>query len=518
ILGFSYKIILNKITGHVTNNSGKSWLGPNKVYEGKISKITIGTEKYDVRLISVNSDNAATVSVNNLQGILSPNSPLLLNNIELNLKTVKFYGISSTNNYVTFTYRKSGDNNVISNVAKTAAGVSVSGETPVDNSKNYVSCIKHGKTVQSLYLIKVGFVRIPFPVQYNDYCEGVNNLRKYSCSDKIPMYQDITCASGCKKGACVSASEANDDLLMQDCVVNCDVNKCNSLSDSKKKKASIEQYILSCDNNLCLEENCARKLALFNPSKSSRPALGDKTITFKEKNACSGNLISQSSSLSNIQECFNFCYNLAEATCCRISADGKCLAFDGGLFDSSSGITINDGMAVDIELAATGFEIQKACSREVVAQELSAHTPQECLNFCQKTSGATCCQFSSDNGYCYARKGFVISYYNKNVEAVSLVGEYYNNFSKPFTAGNGCFSTSLEEYLGDEKILFDLDKTPKTTSEIETACTNFCEQVPYVNCCAYYIDVNNDVDCSAKVATARKSNDGRLNAKSADGV
>ncbi|MDO8528952.1 MAG: hypothetical protein Q7S06_03620, partial [Nanoarchaeota archaeon] len=119
------KNIWNKLTGHVTNASGNSWLGPNKVYEGKTSKITIGTEKYEVKLISVNSDNAATVSVNNLQGVLSPNSPLLLNNIEINLKTVKFYGISSTNNYITFTYRKSGDNNVVSGVAKTAAGSSV---------------------------------------------------------------------------------------------------------------------------------------------------------------------------------------------------------------------------------------------------------------------------------------------------------------------------------------------------------------------------------------------------------
>lgn len=130
------------------------------------------------------------------------------------------------------------------------------------------------------------------------------------------------------------------------------------------------------------------------------------------------------------------------------------------------------------------FEREKECSGSVILKNSSIKTQEECLNFCKSINESTCCQFNSDEGFCYSRKGYTAQYPYTNQESMALT-LYNNNYSKfptPFEKKYACAGNEYS-HLGEWNV------------KSEEECSELCEKTENAVCCEYHSNYENRENC-----------------------
>ncbi|MDO8517290.1 MAG: hypothetical protein Q7S33_04140 [Nanoarchaeota archaeon] len=290
---------------------------------------------------------------------------------------------------------------------------------------------------------KFGFLAAQFKMGWassmfiiSDMCLSNEVLQEFYCDGKKPMFVKVKCANGCENNVCISETTLNENNLMQDCISNCDLDQCNLISDENKKKTALEQYSVSCDNSLCNDENCARKLALDSSEE----------ISFG-LNSCSGKILA-SQSLSDPSQCLEFCKQSNDATCCELSYQSfsyvyeSCIAKRGFLLSSEPFVLANgtikeshraiilDNALTNSNSFPTPFEVKSQCGKSgyITLGKWNVKGEEECSKLCEQTAKTVCCELYNFNLGVYTKENcFAVTSgieklsYNTNTKAREFV-------------------------------------------------------------------------------------------------
>jgi len=259
------------------------------------------------------------------------------------------------------------------------------------------------------------------------YCTSLFGIKIF-----VPVW---LCEGGCVNRKCSKTLQKPvDNKLMEECVINCDIDKCNQISDMNRKETALEQYTLSCNNDLCGKENCARKLVfMYVPEKRTNKVFTDK---FLNTYMCDKGENLQIIKGKTQEECRNVCESYEGVpgdSCCEylkaydvkgkeILSLSQCIISNALFLEKNtlygnskySAILANN---INKDIFLGDFEIKKYCSGTTIVQE-GLNNTDECRRLCQVTSGATCCDYDAKYNNCYVRDGYLK---NSNYEYQSAV-------------------------------------------------------------------------------------------------
>lgn len=169
-------------TGKATASDSNPWAGPYKIYEGKIVKVQVGGEKYDIKLIAVNSDNTASILVDGVI-ILLGSSAISSNGIEINPMDIRFYKVSSKNNYVKFIVRKG--------IVAPTEPEETTTKTSIESSGNMVrirTTIKDGELVLPVWYVESTWNTLALGKSYSELL--------FTSEDKTVQYNESLSSLG----------------------------------------------------------------------------------------------------------------------------------------------------------------------------------------------------------------------------------------------------------------------------------------------------------------------------------
>jgi len=245
-----------------------TFVGPYKVYEGKTKTVKIFGNSYDVEVISISSDAALfvvdnseatavskgqTKQVGNLQiKVISASLETWLNNANVKFSVAESKGVSTSSEDSGESPEKSVESSSTSSQKTSSTTTSSSEENVknyVDNSKRWSLCIDSGNKINAKY--HYGFLY--FRSKYETYSD--DSSKNYACDGKKPYYTEKITSENI-------AQTPGDNILMEECAIDCIKEKCDEISDSRKKAIALEQYSINCDENSCQENSCAKKIAI----------------------------------------------------------------------------------------------------------------------------------------------------------------------------------------------------------------------------------------------------------------